>query len=387
MSNKNSESCISILFKMTILLTILAVVVVTGIFFAHKKLNEFFNRGGTVVVPDFRGQHIVEVFKNKPAGIDIVRRDEKFDDQHPKDHVIAQYPEPGTIVKYGKKIQLSISLGVQRVIVPDLKGSSMREVDLALLNSQLLKGNKAYIYSDDIGLDKVVGQSPMPSEEYGVKKPVDLLISLGRKPQNLILPSLLGSSLDEGKAKLKAWGFNFGRIYSRKDPSRPKFQIISTSPSPYSKVKKGEVVSLLVSAGNDEGTATAQDMKKFEIYSGAQANTISVAKPDLSRPVEPAAQSAPPKILIAHDAPEVIAAPATVPTTDLKPGKEISFVMPDGFMPKEVKFIHITSEGRKQVYAGTHKPLDLIKVKVEDISNTKVQIYINDVPIEERRLD
>jgi hypothetical protein len=61
--------------------------------------------------------------------------------------------------------------------------------------------------------------------------------------------------------------------------------------------------------------------------------------------------------------------------------------MPDGFMPKEVKFIHITNEGRQQIYSGTHKPLDLIKVKVPDLPNTKVQIYINDVPIEERKID
>jgi beta-lactam-binding protein with PASTA domain len=386
MSKKNSESCISILFKMTILMTILAIVVIGGIFFAYQKLNEFFNRGGTIVVPDFRGKHIVEVFKTKPAGLDIVRRDEKFDDQQPKDHVIAQYPEPGTLVKQGKKIQLSISLGVQKVMVPDLKGNSMREVDLALLNSQLVPGDRAYVHSDEIPHDKIVGQSPMPSEEYGVNKQVDLLISLGRRPESYVLPNLVGSSLDEGKTKLKAWGFNFGRIYSRKDSSRPKFQIISTSPSPYSRVKKGEVVSLLVSAGDDEGTAKAEDLKKFEIFSGAAATSVSVSdQPD--RPVETAA---PPRILIAEDAGSPAIDP-DVPAVDLQPSsmaqKEISFVMPDGFMPKEVKFIHITNDGRQQIYAGTHKPLDLVKVKVPHVPNSKIQIYINDVPIEERRID
>lgn len=383
MSKKNSESCISILFKMTILLTILAVVVVGGVFFAYQKLNEFFNRGGTIVVPDFRGKHIVEVFKKKPVGLDIVRRDEKFDDKYQKDHVIAQYPDPGTIVKQGKKIQLSISLGLQKVIVPELKGNSLREVDLALLNSQLVSGDRAYVYSDEVPHDKIVGQSPMPSEEYGVNREVDLLISLGKKPSSFILPNLIGTSLDEGKTKLKAWSFNFGRIYSRKDPARPKFQIISTNPSPYSRVKKGEVVSLLVSAGSDEGTAQASDLKKFEIFTGAEATSSEVSQ-NISDKPKP---NLPPRILIADDSvkpAENHVVPAVVTTVAQK---EISFVMPDGFMPKEVKFIHISSGGRQQIYSGTHKPLDLVKVKVPHVPNSKIQIYINDVPIEERKID
>ena len=382
MSKKNSESCVSILFKITILMTVLAIVVMSGIYFAYNKLNEFFNRGGTIVVPDFKGKHIVEVFKSKPDGLVIVRRDEKFDDEQPRDHVIAQYPEPGTLVKQGKKIQLSISLGKQKVLVPDLKKNSMREVDLALLNSQLLPGDKAYIFSEEIPHDKVVGQSPMPSEEYGVNQEVDLLISLGDRPANYILPDLSSSSLDEGKKRLKALGFNFGRIYSLKDPSRPRFQIISTSPAPYSKVRKGDVISLLISAGNDEGTATSQDLKKFKVSAEATAPEIqeSVASTETS-------PTKPPKILIAENEDTQETQTNEIPTITSSMPKEISFVMPDGFMPKEVKFIHITSEGRQQIYSGTHKPLDLIKVKVPDLPNTKVQIYINDVPIEERKIE
>ncbi len=402
MSKKSSESCLSILLKMSIMLGVLALVAIVSVYFAYQKLNEFFNRGETMVIPDFRGMHIVEVFKSKPAGLDVVRRDEKYDDKQPKDHVIAQFPDPGTVVKQGKKVQLSISLGIQRVSVPDMRGNNMREVDLALLNSQLVAGDRAYIYSDKVAHDRLIGQSPMPGEEYGVNKEVDLLISLGRRHESLVLPSLVGSTLDEGKNKLKAWGFNFGRIYSRKDSGRPKFQIISTTPSPYSRLKKGEVVSLLISAGDDEGTATSEDLKKFEIFSGATATSAKMPdpaeKPDQKMP--------PPRILIADSPasanvtgnpavkpavnpainPAIVVAPPEV-EQEASAMKELSFVMPDGFMPKEVKFIHITPVGREQIYAGTHKPLDLVKVKAPKVPNSKVQIYINDVPIEERTIE
>ncbi|OGK08068.1 MAG: hypothetical protein A2W80_10860 [Candidatus Riflebacteria bacterium GWC2_50_8] len=382
MAKKSGESCVSILFKMTLLVLILVTVVVVGVFFAYQKLNDFFNRGGTVIVPDFRGRHIAEIYRSQPEGLEIVRRDEKFDDRHLKDHVIAQFPEPGTVVKPGKKVLLSISLGLQKVNVPDMVGANMREVDMALMNSQLAIGDRAYVFSDKIAPDRIVGQSPLPSEEYGVNKEVDLLISLGRRPESYPLPSLVGVTLDEGKNRLKAWGFNFGRIFSKKDPNRPKFQVISTSPAPYTPVRKGDVISFLVSAGDDAGTATTEDLHRFEVYAGAVAERMA-DKPaaTTSQPI------APPKVLIAQDnfsVPQSVEPPRVIQTQS---EREMSFVMPDGFMPKEVKFIHITDTGRQQIYAGAHKPLELVKVKVPVVPNSKVQIYINDVPIEERRVE
>ncbi|HNX74490.1 MAG TPA: PASTA domain-containing protein [Candidatus Rifleibacterium sp.] len=405
MTRKKSDSCLSILIKMSILMSILVAVLVGGVYFAYNKLNEFFNRGGTIIVPDFRGKHIVEVMKSKPSGLEVVRRDEKFDDRYSKDHVIAQFPEPGTVVKPGKQVLVSISLGLQKVSVPDLVGSSMREVDVSLMNAQLSTGERAYLFSDKIAPDRIVGQSPLPSEEYGVNKDVDLLISLGRKPEVLTLPNLTGVSLDDAKNRLKAWGLNFGRIFSKPDRNREKFQIISTSPSPYSQLRRGEVVSLLVSSGSDEGTATPADLKKFEVFSPVETAAAQPVKPVVPpAPKTPAgnatpavapvtaspADPAPPQVIVEDDdeaayaAPVVQAAPRiSAPVVD----REMSFVMPDGFMPKEVKFIHITPDGRQQVYAGAHKPLELVKVKVPVVPNSKVQIYINDVPVEERRVE
>lgn len=401
---KSSDSCLGVMLKMTILLVVLAAILVFGGVFAFQKLNEFFNRsGGNVLVPDFRGKHTSEVMRIKPRDIEVVTRDQKYDDRQPKGHVIAQYPEPGTLVKPGKQVLLTISMGMQKVSVPDLVGKSLREVDVALMNSQLVLGNSAYVFSDKISPDRIVGQSPLSSEEYGVNKNVDLLISLGKKTETLPLPNLTGTNLDAAKTKLKAWGLNVGRIYSKTDPSKAKYQVISTSPAPYSYLRKGEVVNILVSSGSDAGTASAEDVKKFEF----SVNSMPLPTPATAQPEKPAVvpQAATPtnNVIHANSAettatpvaekkpeliPEIIAQPIEAPpTVSSSNTKEISFVMPDGFMPKEVKFIHIKPDGREQIYSGTHKPLDSIKVKVPIVPNSKLQIYINDVPVEERRID
>ena len=402
---KSSDSCLGVMLKMTILLVILAAILVGGGIFAYQKLNEFFNRsGGNVLVPDFRGRHTTEVMKIKPPNIEVVTRDQKYDDRQPKGYVIAQYPDPGTLVKPGKQVLITVSLGLQKVNVPNLIGKSMREVEVALMNSQLILGNSAYVFSDKISPDRIVGQSPMSSEEYGVNKNVDLLISLGKKPETLPLPNLTGINLDTAKERIKSWGFNIGRTYSKPDSNRAKYQVISTSPSPYSHLRKGEVVNILVSSGSDSGTATAEDIKKFEFNIVSTPRVVETTKPANITSPTPASSDSNKKEqekpgVVVESKPkenvEIVAKPVVTPAStsavsqpqSTKPTKDVIYVMPDGFMPKEVKFIHIKPDGREQIYSGTHKPLDSIKVKVPIVPNSKIQIYINDVPVEERKID
>ncbi len=400
---KNSDSCLGVMLKMTILLVILAAILVGGSIFAYNKLNEFFNRsGGNILVPDFRSRHTSEVMQMKPKEIEVIIRDQKYDDRQPKGHVIAQYPDPGTIVKPGKQVLITVSLGLQKVSVPNLIGKSMREVDVALMNSQLIQGNSAYVFSDKISPDRIVGQSPLSSEEYGVNKNVDLLISLGKKPETLPLPNLTGINLDTAKERIKSWGFNTGRIYSKPDSNRAKYQVISTSPSPYSHLRKGEVINILVSSGSDAGTATAEDIKKFEFNIVSSPKVVETPKPANVTATVPVNSESPKKepekpATVVESKPkettEIVAKPVTTPVAPQpqpqsnKPTKDVIYVMPDGFMPKEVKFIHIKPDGREQIYSGTHKPLDSIKVKVPIVPNSKIQIYINDVPVEERKID
>lgn len=352
------------------------------IFFGYQKLNEFFNRGGTIIVPDFRGMHIVEVFRTKPAGLDIVRRDEKHDADHERDHVIAQYPEPGTVVRPGKNVLLSISLGMQTVNVPDLKNSSMREVNLALMNSQLAAGNTAYMYSSNIAHDRIINQSPLANEEFGVNRDVDLLMSLGPRPETGFLPNLFGLSLDQAREKIRQLELNSGRIFSKTAPGVPRFQVLSTNPPPFTPIRKGQVISILISAGDDHGTATEADLQRFLLHPGATGSVYTVSERSTSQ----VRDHEPPRIMLHDDEPRVSIDDQNEDDFSDKSFVEVSYVMPDGFMPKEVKFIHITQDGRNQIYVETHNPLDLIKVEVPAVENSRVQIYLNDIPVTEKRI-
>ncbi len=399
------ESCLLILVKMVLLLTLLAAGVIAGVFYAKDRLNEFFNRGDTVEVPDFRGKHLLTVFKEKPGDLIIEKRDEKFDPRYPKDYVIAQYPDPGTRVKPNKKVLLTLSMGSRMVAVPDMVDKSPREAELALLNAQLKEGNRAFVASSRIRRDRIVAQSPLPSNERETQGGVDLLISLGAGQSRSPLPSLIGKNLADAKVNLQGWGLKEGKVVFKRDPNKTKLQIIATKPTPYELVGEGAAVDMLVSNGGDPDTSSPDELKRFEFADVAPsaapaatedaANTGSAAggKSATAKPAKSPDAPPPPRILLADEPEPAVPADSLPPVSEpeaekpAKPAVEkttVTFVMPDGFMPKEVKFFQVSSKGRQQVYAGTHKPLDQIRVEVPRIPDSKVQIYINDVPIEDR---
>lgn len=387
------ESCLLILVKMMILVSILIAALVATFFYLREQLNEYFNRGDTIEVPDFRGKHLLQVYKDKPNDLIIDKPEEKFDIRYPKDFVIAQYPDPGTKVKPNKKVRLTISLGSKQVNVPDLCQRNLRESSLALLNAQLIEGNRAYIHTPKIERDRVITQAPLPAMPQGIQGRVDMLISLGPVQTKVPLPNLSGKTLNDAQSSITAWGLKPGRVISRRDPTRPTQMVISTVPAPFEPVGEGTNVDLLVSAGNEAGTAKAGELERFEFTVGASPDPAP-EKPKVKEN-KPPAETAPaaPQIFIADEpAPSKPGEPASDRPPDPPPAprgesSQVSFVMPDGFMPKEVKFFQVSGQGRTQVYTGTHKPLDLIKVAVPKIPSSKVQIYINDVPIEERPVE
>ncbi|MBF0498702.1 MAG: PASTA domain-containing protein [Candidatus Riflebacteria bacterium] len=427
------ESCLLIMVKMVLMLTILLAAIIAGGLYLKDVANEYFNRGESIEVPDFRGKHLVDVIKEKPADLNIEKSDEKFDPRYPKDHVIAQYPEAGSRVKRNKKIMLTISKGNKQVTVPDMIEKNPRESVLALLNAQLKEGNRAYIFSAKTPRERIITQSPLPFASHEINGGVDMLISLGPGSVHAPLPNLIGKSLSDAKTTITALGLKEGKIVYKKDSAHPKDKLLSSRPAPYEMVGEGTSIDMLVSSGNDPGSTNTDDLKRFEIKLDApppqngEAPAVNVPAPPriivgdednsttgkekkppkttatLPAQAQPDISAAKPDVDTDTDTDQPGQTPEETPAADTtkpagpKPGNDttvatkgetttVSFTMPDGFMPKEVKFIMLSSQGRQEVYSGTHKPLDLIRVKVPKLPDAKIQIYINDISIEERNL-
>lgn len=128
----------------------------------------------------------------------------------PEGFVISQSPYAGAIVKEGRRVYLTISDGIRKVVVPDLKGKSLREIRVILLRSGITLGDIAYESSEQMPVNTVVGQGAAPGTSVGPNTPISVIISSG--PPGIPVPDLLGLSRDEGRIELEAVGLHVGAI-------------------------------------------------------------------------------------------------------------------------------------------------------------------------------
>src|SRR5215831_10548452 len=89
--------------------------------------------GREVSVPDLRGKTPTEARRlADKVGVAIAVERSYYSDKVPEGKVLSQLPTPGSVVRRGWEVRLALSLGPQRVTIPQLAGSSERAASLTL---------------------------------------------------------------------------------------------------------------------------------------------------------------------------------------------------------------------------------------------------------------
>ncbi|MEW6095850.1 MAG: PASTA domain-containing protein [bacterium] len=201
----------------------------------------------TVIVPDVREKNLVSatniLCKYK------LRVSKTFEIHSlPKNYVISQYPSPGTTVKIGRRVELKVSSGKARVIVPNLQNIHIAEAKHTLhrlSNHTLHMGRLAYIYSS-VEKDYVIAQSPLPKAKVPEDSEVNLLISQGNRPVSFYMPELIGMKLEEATNIIKKIGLRINSIQEEICDEPEPGTIINQKPLRGYRVTAGDGLTLIV---------------------------------------------------------------------------------------------------------------------------------------------
>lgn len=136
----------------------------------------------------------------------------------------------------------------EEVSVPDVVGKQMN-LARQVLEDAHLRVNVAETYDASVPAGEVVSQSP----EAGTRVKSDRFISIyvSKGGESLEMPDLKGISRSAAENRLKKMGLEIGMIDERISDSE-EGTVLSTSPPALSKIKKGEVVDLIVSKGEQK---------------------------------------------------------------------------------------------------------------------------------------
>jgi len=186
-------------------------------------------------------------------GFKVVIRDSLYDANHPVGIVIEQNPYPYAVVKEGRRVYVTVSIGEKPIVMPNLFGVSPREAELILDTHDLKLGSKNYYYSERYHEGTVMGQSYPQGQEIKSGSRIDIIISLGQLSEEAVVPDLIGKSLHEARERLRAVKLKIAEIeWEERDNILPE-TIISQSLPAGQKFSPEETISLVVSKEMEPG--------------------------------------------------------------------------------------------------------------------------------------
>jgi serine/threonine protein kinase len=203
----------------------------------------------TVKVPDVRNRNV------EAAKIVLQQARLKFKvtekpSSRPADTVIDQSPDPGTEVKEGTTVELTVSTGPRQVTVPNLAGQSPKQAAIALQQLKLELGQAVgTVASATIPPGKIVRTLPKAGEMVSVGTSVDYVTSSG-KPTAVIPTDVICQSVADATSELETAGFHVesGGQADTSNPDCPELdKVATTDPPPGSEVPKGSTLTLFTS--------------------------------------------------------------------------------------------------------------------------------------------
>jgi serine/threonine-protein kinase len=148
----------------------------------------------------------------------------------PPDYVVRQSPPAGTRVKVQQRAHVVLSLGQQKVSVPSLIGGTARTARIELLRGGLQVGEISAVYLPQKDPDEVIQQDPPPRASNTGSPRVNLLVSQGARPEEFVMPDLIGMPLADAQHVITTAGLHLAKMTYTPSPDQPKGIVLAQAP-------------------------------------------------------------------------------------------------------------------------------------------------------------
>ena len=166
----------------------------------------------------------------------------------PEGHVIEQEPLANFKVKRNKPVRLTLSVGNERIAVPDVVSQSLGDGERILKSAGFRRGRVATVHSDRYPtINTVIAQTPLAGSTNQRGTLLHLLLSSGPRPKILRMPDLRRMGLDEVRTLLESHRLKIGRENYALHPDINQGLIISHEPDAGALIPVGQVVNLEIS--------------------------------------------------------------------------------------------------------------------------------------------
>lgn len=202
-----------------------------------------------------------------------------YDTKYEEGIVIEQNPVDGKIVQKGFRVKVRVSGGAPELKIPNVLNMPEKDA-VAELESCGFKVIKRSQYSENVPKNAVVRQNPEAGEKANQGDTVTIYVN--DSAEEGVVPDLSGLTVAVAKSNLEAAGFKLGTV-TEEESGIEKGLVIRQSPVAGTPIEKGDHISLVISAGNQEAqTETPNggvDAPAQEPAEEVKIKTISVPIP------------------------------------------------------------------------------------------------------------
>jgi beta-lactam-binding protein with PASTA domain len=204
-------------------------------------------RAREVTVPDVRGKSMQEATAMlEDVGLTINIDGAKRPDANvPADHVLAQSPTPGAVLRPQRSVRVQLSDGVRAPVVPEVVGRLERTAELALADARINVGARVEIRTTEHPPGWVLAQDPAPTRRAPA---VSLLVNRGEVDTRYVMPDLIGAPFDRIASILRTSNFRIAVAANVPYPGLPPGIIVSQRPAAGFQVsQQNDLISVEVS--------------------------------------------------------------------------------------------------------------------------------------------
>ncbi|MEJ2655796.1 MAG: PASTA domain-containing protein [Desulfobacterales bacterium] len=214
---------------------------------AYLTLTLIVKSEDAVVVPDLMGKEVVYVLELLTnLGLNTKVEGSEYSAEVPKNSVIFQEPEPGSEIKKGRDVRIILSKGPKSILMPNLEKLPVQQARIIIEENSLCQGEISSTYSNRIIKDSIIAQIPPAGAMITRGKCINLLVSMGIRPQTYKMPGLNGRFLDGAIALIENNNLILGKITSVFYKDKPLNTIVAQEPLSGYCVAEGSTVDLII---------------------------------------------------------------------------------------------------------------------------------------------
>lgn len=230
--------------------TAVLVLLVVGMIVIVLALKGTFRHTNSVTMPNLVGMQLKDA-QEKYTDIEIIQNNTTYDDKAPAGQILKQSIAPGTPVKANSEVKVTVSLGAQKIVIPDVSGMEKDKAKETLESSGFSNITEESQY-DEAAVGTVVGTNPESGQSAAANDTITLIISLGPKVTNVTVPDVTRMTKEQATRAIQDAGFVVGIISEESSDTVDKGCVTRQTPAAYTSATSKSTVDIWVSNGKQQ---------------------------------------------------------------------------------------------------------------------------------------